>query len=349
MNYNYPPKQPCILRISFLIHCALCIITALPLHAENHRTTPLVFVEYNCENLFDCRHDSLKQDYEFLPDGERQWTFGRYWKKLNDIARVIQQCGDTEEHYHLPDLVALCEVENDSTLISLTRRSLLRGADYKYIMTSSPDRRGIDVALLYNPLSIHIFKHRTIRISPPAGSRPTRDILYVKAAPRTDDTLHIFVLHAPSRSGGELETEPYRLQVADRLLQTIDSIRTTDNNAAIMIAGDFNDYSSNNSLRLICNHNMAEPSQDAVGLNFKTTGVRGTYKYQGQWDSLDHILLSPTLQRYVTRCFVLDNLWLLSEDTTNGGYKPRRTYGGTWYQGGVSDHLPLVLKLEISD
>ena len=216
-------------------------------------------------------------------------------------------------------------------------------------MTSSPDRRGIDVALLYNPLSIRVFEHHSISISPPQGSRPTRDILYVKATARADDTLHIFVLHAPSRSGGEIETEPYRLHVVDRLLQTIDSIRTTNNDAAIIISGDFNDYSKNLSLHHLRSSGLDEPSQNAVGLNFSTTGVRGTYKYQGQWDSLDHILLSPTLQKHVTQCFILDNPWLLSEDLTNGGYKPKRTYGGTWYQGGVSDHLPLVLKLAIKN
>ncbi len=92
----------------------------------------LTFVELNCENLFDTRHDSLKNDVEFLPEGSYHWTPYRYWHKVN--------------HLGLPDLVALCEVENDSVLFDLTKRSAIRTAGYEYVMTDSPDERGIDVA-----------------------------------------------------------------------------------------------------------------------------------------------------------------------------------------------------------
>ena len=109
----------------------------------------LSLVELNCENLFDCRHDSLKQDMEWTPEGQRKWTPGRYWRKLNNIGQEILSC----QQQGVPDLVALVEVENDSCLFDLTRRSLLRGAGYEYLMTQSPDLRGIDVALLYQPLS----------------------------------------------------------------------------------------------------------------------------------------------------------------------------------------------------
>ena len=341
MNYLFSILT---LRISTFI---LTMFATLSLHAVEHGDIPLVFVEYNCENLFDCNHDTLKQDHDFLPDGNHQWTFGRYWRKLNDIGRAIQQCGESDDGYHLPDLVALCEVENDSVLMYLTRRSMLKGAGYKYIMTSSSDRRGIDVALLYNPLSIRIFEHHSIQLTPPHGARPTRDILYTKVMGRTDDTLHIFVIHAPSRNGGAIATEPYRMVLTERLLQSIDSIRTTDANAAIMIAGDFNDYSTDKSIQMLRASNLEEPTQDALGLHFNSTGVRGTYKYQGQWDSLDHILLSASLNNRTTRCYILDNPWMLDEDTTNGGFKPRRTFKGNWYHGGVSDHLPLILVLSL--
>ena len=86
-------------------------------------TSFLTFVELNCENLFDCRHDSLKQDMEFTPEGGRHWTRTRYWHKLNQVGKEILSCAD-----ELPALVALCEVENDTVLHDLTRRSLLREA-----------------------------------------------------------------------------------------------------------------------------------------------------------------------------------------------------------------------------
>ena len=105
-------------------------------------------ISYNCEDLFDCRHDSLKNDTEFLPTSQRHWTFNRYWEKLNNLGRVIQQCGSASASpgtgtsspapggASLPDVAALLEVENDSTLIMLTKASLLKGAGYKYVMTN---------------------------------------------------------------------------------------------------------------------------------------------------------------------------------------------------------------------
>lgn len=108
----------------------------------------LTFMELNCENLFDTRHDSLKNDLEFLPDGSYRWTPYRYWAKLNHLGQEI-----VAQSNPIPDFVAMCEVENDSVMFDLTRRSLLRNAGYEYVMTSSPDERGIDVALLYQPAS----------------------------------------------------------------------------------------------------------------------------------------------------------------------------------------------------
>ena len=104
----------------------------------------LTLVELNCENLFDCHHDSLKQDTEWLPASVRKWTPSRYWRKVNSIGQVILSC----QEEGVPDLVALVEVENDSVLFDLTRRSLLRHAGYEYLMTQSPDVRGIDVIII---------------------------------------------------------------------------------------------------------------------------------------------------------------------------------------------------------
>lgn len=331
-----------------ILSILLLAVCAIQTKAEQ-RGIPFVLVEYNCENAFDCRHDSLKNDKEFLPDSKLQWTFGRYWKKLNDIGRVIQQCGETDdkETYHLPDLVALCEVENDSVLLMLTRHSALKGAGYKYVMTDSPDLRGIDVALLYNPLTFRLIESRSLRISVSHGAHPTRDILYVKGKMRAADTLHIFVLHAPSRRGGAKASEPHRLLVADRILQSVDSIRFNQPDAAIIITGDFNDYSSDRSIQMFAENGFHEVSKDARGLNADISGATGTYRYKGFWESLDHIMLSPILANHVTHCYILDHKWMLEEDKTWGGFKPFRTYNGPFYIHGVSDHLPLVLRMSL--
>lgn len=195
----------------------------------------LTFVELNCENLFDTRHDSLKNDYEFLPQSSYKWTPYRYWRKLANLSKTIVALGyedlslvgtaspdnpsrPSERSWHVPDFVALCEVENDSVLFDLTRRSALRGVNYDYVMTDSPDERGIDVALLYQPSSFALIQFRSIRIKPLPDTRPTRDILYASGRIINDDTLHVFVLHAPSRRGGEQVSRPYRLQVASWFL-----------------------------------------------------------------------------------------------------------------------------------
>ena len=347
MNYE-------LKRTMNYIPVLLFLAVTLTLHAEKKHGTELVFVEYNCENMFDCRHDSLKNDYEFLPEGERQWNFGRYWKKLNDIGRAIQQCGEPASHgrkesepYHLPDLVAMCEVENDSVMCMLTRGAVLRGAGYRYVMTESPDIRGIDVALLYNPLTFRLAEHKSMRVPHIHGRRPTRDILYAKGTVRSSDTLHVFVVHAPSRSGGANETEPYRLNVAQILVNAVDSIKNVEKDAAIIIAGDFNDYSDDLSLHMLREAGTTEATLEAKGVNYKNTGVSGTYKYQGWWDSLDHIFISKRLEKRKRQCNILDYQWLLEEDATWGGYKPCRTFLGPYYHGGTSDHLPIVMYIEL--
>ena len=151
---------------------------------------------YNVENLFDCRHDSLKEDREFLPDGEKKWTPARYWRKLDALSKVVAAVGEER----LPDLVGLCEVENDSVLFDLTRRSSLRALGYRYVATHSPDVRGIDVALLYQPGSFRLLESHEIPVpSAEAGFRPTRNVLYVKGEVLSGDTLHVLVCHLPSR------------------------------------------------------------------------------------------------------------------------------------------------------
>ena len=300
----------------------------------------LTFVELNCENLFDCQHDSLKNDTEFLPTAGRQWTPRRYWRKLDNIGRAIISSSSDTATFQLPDLVALVEVENDTVLLDLTRRSLLRNAGYEYVMTSSPDERGLDVALLYQPFSFQLLHYHALRVEPLDGMRPTRDILYVSGRIITGDTLHVYVVHAPSRYGGEHETRPYRQHVAHRLMQSVDSLRALSPDACIVVAGDFNDYVGDVSLQYIEEQGLQHGSQTATGHH----GAHGTYRFQGLWASLDHIFVSSSLLSSVDYCYVNDQPFLLEEDQKYGGVKPRRTYNGFRYQRGFSDHLPLVAR-----
>lgn len=314
------------------------------------------FVELNCENLFDCRHDSLKNDTEFLPDGSYHWTRTRYWRKLNRVGQTIIACGEKQggvlqgkelkdvdyvkgRSWQLPDMVALCEVENDSVLHDLTRRSLLRNARYEYVMTNSPDERGIDVALVYSPFSFRLINSHSVRVEPIRNMRPTRDILYASGVIASGDTLHVVVAHLPSRRGGERQSRPFRIAAASKVAEVIDSIyNNVSKDAKIIIAGDFNDYSQSASVRLLCSKRMKDISEKAIGHN----GAKGTYRYQGEWGSLDHILVSESLAASVANCYIYDAPFLIEPDSKYGGVKPRRNYLGPRYLNGFSDHLPLV-------
>ncbi len=298
------------------------------------------FVELNCENLFDCQHDTLKQDTEFLPDGSYHWTRSRYWRKLDHIGQTILACGEQESGWQLPDMAVLCEVENDTVMRDLTRRSLLRKARYKYVMTASPDVRGIDIALVYSPFSFYLLRHHSVRIPTAPGMRPTRDLLYASGLIAGGDTLHVIAVHWPSKRGGARQTDAFRRKAAETVTGVIDSIKHINPNANIVVAGDFNDYSQSENINLLVRHGLQDVSDGATGSH----GAHGTYRYKGQWGSLDHILVSAGLVSRLAGCYVMDAPFLLEEDPKYGGVKPRRNYLGPRYLNGFSDHLPLVAR-----
>ena len=253
----------------------------------------LTLVSLNCENLFDCQQDSMKDDWEWTPEGSNRWTPFRYWQKLNNTGREILACGEYDGDWHLPDLVALCEVENDTVLHDLTRRSLLRNAHYDYVMTDSPDLRGIDVALLYSPATFSLISWQALRVDPLEGMRPTRDILYASGVFRGCDTLHVFVVHAPSRSGGEVATRPHRMLVARRLTAAVDSVLQRHPSANVLVCGDFNDNPISYSRRT-----MAQVLTDCYVAAGRGIGL--SYNQKAFFFRIDHVFCSKDIIPY--RC-----------------------------------------------
>lgn len=311
---------------------------------------------WNVENLFDVRHDSLKNDQEFLPESLRHWHYGRYKKKLADISRVITAVGE----WAPPALVALCEVENDSVLRDLTRYSSLKELGYRYVMTDSPDERGIDVALLYQRDRFRLLTHRSIRIGKFKHQRPTRDILHVSGLLITGDTLDVLICHLPSRSGGAKSSEPYRLFVAEKLRHEADSLMNARLRPQLLITGDFNDYPWNRSIEKVLGA-VAPPIQPAPRGLYHLLARKarqkefGTYKYQGEWGLLDHLIVSGTLLDVSGRMHTSEEKadvarlpFLLTEDEKYGSTQPFRTYYGMKYQGGYSDHLPVYVDFVFS-
>ncbi len=316
---------------------------------------PFRVVSWNIENLFDTHHDSLKNDREFLPDAMRHWNYSRYKKKLADIARVITAIGE----WNPPALVGLCEVENDTVLRDLTRRSPLKELDYRYVMTDSPDSRGIDVALLYQRDLFKLLSSRSISIPPLKQHRPTRDLLHVSGLLLTEDTLDVFVCHLPSRSGGAKESEPYRLHAAQILQTEADSILHKRLHPQVIIMGDFNDYPTNKSIRKVLEAEAPSPALSPLKLYHLLARKAkskdfGSYKYQGEWGLLDHLIVSGTLLNRSGEFFTSEEKanvcllpFLLIEDKKYGDKEPFRTYKGMKYQGGVSDHLPIYTDFEL--
>ncbi len=312
-------------------------------------------MSYNVENFFDCNQDSVGVPTEFSPTGLRGWSYARYRDKRNNIAKVIASLGE----WTPPALVGLCEIENQHILEDLTLHSPLRSLHYQIIHFESPDPRGIDVALLYQPNVFRPIHQEPIRIHFPNRSyQHTRDILYVSGTTRGNDTLHVFVNHFPSRYSGELESEDSRLFVASVLRHKVDSLFQINPNSNILIMGDFNDYPDNQSiekvLRALPEHSAARPKQ--LYNLFYTTQIAkktGSYKHNGEWGMLDQIivstnLLTDTLHMHTTlaSAYIYMPAFLLEDETKGFGQKPFRTYIGMKYHGGFSDHLPVYIDLQ---
>ena len=287
---------------------------------------------YNAENFCDTRHDTLKNDFDFLPNGTYHWTPGRYWRKLDNLSRVVAAVAEQDGW---PMLVGMCEIENDSVLHDLTTRSPLRAARYQYVHFEGPDLRGVDCCLLYQPRLFRLQGAEAVRVpSAERGLRPTRDILHVWGTQvRTDSLLHVFVLHFPSRAGGSLASTRNRMLAAETLCQALDKLQ----GQRILVMGDFNAEPKDPIFQPILQRLVSLVPQRRKELK----KAQGSYCYQGLWGYIDHMLVSPSMQSCCeSLVHVAKFPFLLTEKGT-----PWRTFQGPVYKGGYSDHLPLYISV----
>lgn len=321
----------------------------------------LRLMTYNVENLFDTCRDERIADEEFLPGSERQWTSLRYWKKVGQISRVIAAAGGLTPI----DIVVLCEVENDSVLRDLTERTRLNRFGYRFLSTSSHDLRGLDVALLYQPLRFKILSCISLPVPfRQDKERPTRDVLYVTGRTFSGDTLDIFACHFPSRRGGANSTSAYRERAANVVRHAADSVLRLRVNPSVVIMGDFNDEPRERSfvrgMKAVGVSKLSEkPSARYVILSDTLTAydgqIQGTYRFKGRWNRLDHVVVNREMigrssgLRYAKGgCRILAFPFLLEKTSgDNPVLQLNRTYLGSYYHGGTSDHLPLILELVI--
>ena len=295
-------------------------------------------VFYNVENFFDTINCPITNDDEFLPTSEKKWNSEKYLHKIRQLEKVLLGLSAEENNDFLPDLIGLCEVENEIVVNDLLSNTSLKNNNYNLVHEDSPDGRGIDCALLFSK-KFKLIDSDFIEVKLPNSSRPTRDILYAKLA-MGNRVYNIFVNHWSSRWGGQEETNFKRVFAANVLRNYIDKNLSDDQ--AIIIMGDFNDYPNNESLSEILVKN------DLVNLmNSKDVIGFGSYNYRGNWNWLDQIIISKNLfnsdlQAIKSGAFQKEYMMYTNK---KGEQYPSRTYGGSNWYGGFSDHLPIFLRI----
>jgi len=352
-----------------LLYFFLGLIILSSCHSEKKQSSTdqsknLLIAFYNVENLFDTIHAEGKVDEEFTPSSKKNWNTEKYFHKLSQLAKVIDSIGGQQ----LPDMIGLEEVENTAVLKDLVEQKSIRKAHYQIIHYESPDFRGIDNALLYNPDVFTPIYQEAIPIIMPDSiasinnhKLTSRDILYVKGLVYGRDTLHIFVNHWTSMYYGEKETIPHRIYCASVLKQHIDSIMKSNVHANIILGGDLNEDVFGPAVVGIINPdtNYNEPQANRV-YNMShylfTQKGQGTYNYKGVWGILDHIMVSGTLLRgengiYTSKeqAHIFNSQMVMNKynNRYGKGVRPNRSYAGNNYYAGYSDHLPIYLQLEI--
>ena len=341
--------------MKLIVICILLFTIPIALFSQEESTFRILF--WNVENLFDPEDDSLKNDGEFTPEGTRHWTKSRMYSKINKTAKVILATGNPEP----PVVVGLCEIENENVVRKLITYSPLRNFNYDLVHQESPDRRGIDVALIYRKEFFLPLFSRAIPIHFPFDTAGrTRDILYVKGLLNNQDTVHLFVNHWPSRYGGYMATKPKREYVASCLRAVCDSIFSSNPKANIIIGGDFNDDPTDESLSVCLNALPEKPDNKNSDYLVNLMSIvkergEGTLKHGAEWNVFDMLIVSGNLLKNEDsgmkilneKASVFKADFLFETDERNLGKKLNRTYIGFKYHGGFSDHLPVYLDLYI--
>lgn len=306
---------------------------------------------YNLENLFDTIDSPETNDTEFTPSGSGGWNSVRYQKKLEQMGRVIRSLGD-EMVKEGPVIVGVSEVENRLVMEDLVKVPALKG--YSFVHHESPDRRGIDVAMVYQASRFRVLGQKALPVPNPADtSWRTRDVLLVYGT-IDGDTLYLMINHWPSRRGGEQTTAPLRAAAATVCRKASDSLFGIHPGAKIIIMGDLNDDPVDKSLTEYLNAKL-KPEKTGPGDLFNPMAQLfrnglGSLAYRDAWNLFDQIIVSQPLLPETSSGYrfykanIYNRKYLVQKDGQYAGY-PFRTYGGGVYQGGYSDHFPVYIFL----
>jgi len=328
----------------------LALLLVLPGFGQKGKQE-LKVVFYNVENLFDTIDDPHKNDNEFLPGSDKHWDSGRYLHKLTNLGKVLMAVDSVD----LPAVVGFAEVENHEVLDDLIRLTPLNRAPYRVLLVEGPDPRGIDVGMIFRSDKLTYLSHRAV-----AASREfnTRNILYVKLLGPAGDTLHLFVNHWKSRSGGEAKTRDKRIENGRLLREVVDSLFALNPRVRILIMGDLNDEPSDESVATALKA-LPVPKKSLPGNLYNLfyqpfSNGEGTLWYR-DWDLFDQIIVSgELLSRKKNHASYIDppegavfkQPWILDPGAASEPV-PLRSYDyKRGYLGGFSDHLPVYIVLQ---
>ncbi len=293
---------------------------------------------WNVENFFDTRDDTLTDDNDFTPEGDYHWTRRRFNDKRDGLYKTILMMD-------FPDVIGLGEVENAYVLRELCQGTPLRKKHYDFIHYDSPDRRGIDCALLYRRDRFTVLKSRPVCQSDSATGYFTRDILCVEGITAEGDMVVLLLNHWPSKRGGD-EAETHRMQIATTLRRLMDSLSTALPRAAIIAMGDMN--ASADEAPIAEGMGFGDLCRNAEGVHNLDCDLPpdwGSHKYQGQWRYIDAMFLKADDRWQSDPLQLVRFDHLLVQEKNAVGVRPKRTHRGPRYEGGLSDHLPLLLRL----
>lgn len=342
------------IRYILLLTAILTGISATPQSSGTYSKAAkhsFVAVFYNVENLYDTLNDSNTKDDEFTPGGKVPWTTERLQTKLDHIGQVLQDITSPA----MPDIVGLAEIENRQVLEMLTASDKLNKTKYGILHFDSPDERGIDVAMLYNPSTVSVITSEPLQVTLPDNDR-TRDILYAECKLKSGTILHVFINHWPSRRGGTELSDANRMVAANVLRAKLEELQKNEKSPNIIILGDFNDEPSDKSITLGINALSPESaisSNNIYSLLYPAfTKGEGSLFYK-DWDLFDQVIVSGNMlkrkkgfrtSKNDAGIFKAD--YLLFKNKA-GEPRPNRTMSGDKYFGGYSDHMPVYVKFSV--
>lgn len=340
-----------IIMKRLLLAAAIFVVNSVAFAQNKYKVSLIGF--YNCENLYDTIDNPMVNDEEFLPSSVRNYNTAVYTDKLHRLATVISQMG-TDINPDGLAMLGVAEIENDTVLNDLIKDPLLKNRNLRMVHYNSPDARGIDVALLYNPKYFHVLYSAPLFVKLPGGSKDayfTRDVLYVKGL-LDGDTVHVFVNHWPSRSGGEERSIPARAAAASVDKAKIDSIVAINSQAKIVVMGDLNDDPISPSVAVTLNAKGKQADVKPGGLfnpwvEMYKRGI-GTLAYQDAWGLFDQIMVSsgwldkqqPGYNYF--KAIIFNKDFLVEKTGKFRGYS-KRTWSGETYNFGYSDHFPVFI------